>query len=108
MTDQAITTDKGLTYTTDHPAGMRNVHVPWLALPSGSCCLEGHLHSGDPRGDFETIAGVDTYVVHPPEEKANGNVLFYYADVYGMFTNAQLVMDGFADKFDVLCQTNAC
>ncbi|EGP87323.1 uncharacterized protein MYCGRDRAFT_42681 [Zymoseptoria tritici IPO323] len=77
----------------------RHINVPWLALPSGSCCLKGHLHVGDPRGTFETIAGVDTYVVKPPEGKANGHVLFYFADVYGLFTNAQLVMDEFADEW---------
>lgn len=98
MTDQNITTDQGLARTTDHPDGMRNIHVPWLALPSGSCCLKGHMHTGDPRGSFETIADVDTYVVHPPAEKANDHILFYFADVYGMFTNAQLVMDEFADE----------
>lgn len=56
------------------------------------------MHVGNPRGKFETIAGVDTYVVSPNPGKSNGHILFYYADVYGMFTNAQLVMDEFADK----------
>jgi hypothetical protein len=94
-----ITNDQGLADTTDHPQGMsRHVNVPWLALPSGSCCLKGHMHVGDPRGSFETIAGVDTYVSRPAEGKANGHILFYYADVYGLFTNAQLIMDEYADE----------
>ncbi|KAK4628952.1 Hydrolase pyvD [Fulvia fulva] len=75
----------------------RHVDVAWLAKPSGDCCLKGHMHVGNPRGKFETIAGVDTYVVSPNPGKSNGHILFYYADVYGMFTNAQLVMDEFAD-----------
>ncbi|KAI5366264.1 Putative dienelactone hydrolase, alpha/Beta hydrolase [Septoria linicola] len=75
----------------------RHVEVPWLAKPSGDCCLTGHMHVGSPRGAFETIAEVDTYVVHPPEGKANGNIMLYYADVFGMFTNAQLVMDEYAN-----------
>ena len=75
----------------------RNVDVPWLAKPPGDCCLTGHMHVGDPRGTFETLADVDTYIVHPPEGKANGNIMLYYADVFGMFTNAQLVMDEFAN-----------
>lgn len=75
----------------------RHVNVPWLAKPSGDCCLKGHMHTGTPRGQFHTIADVDTYIVHPPEGKANGHIMLYYADVYGMFINAQLIMDEFAD-----------
>lgn len=65
--------------------------------PSGDCCLKGHLHEGNPRGKFEKIADVDTYITAPQPGKSNGHILFYYADVYGMFINAQLVMDEFAD-----------
>lgn len=69
----------------------------YLAKPSGDCCLTGHLHTGDPRGKFQSMAGVDTYVTYPPESKANGHIILYYADVFGMFTNGLLVMDSFAD-----------
>ncbi|AEO67843.1 uncharacterized protein THITE_53694 [Thermothielavioides terrestris NRRL 8126] len=70
---------------------------PYLAKPSGSCCLKGTIHEGEPRGTWETIAGVETYISTPPEGKANGNVLLYFPDVWGMFTNGLLVMDAFAD-----------
>ncbi|KXS98429.1 hypothetical protein AC578_1770 [Pseudocercospora eumusae] len=72
----------------------RHVDVPWLAKPSGDCCLKGHMHTGNPKGRFEKIADVDTYISEPA--KPNGHIMFYYADVYGMFINAQLIMDEFA------------
>lgn len=67
----------------------RHVDVPWLAKsafldsndldkeltlgnrPSGDCCLKGHIHVGNPRGKFETIAGVDTYIVSPNPGQSN-------------------------------------
>ena len=76
------------------PSGKKD---EYLAKPSGDCCLKGNLHSGEPRGKFQSIADVNTYVTHPPESKANGHILLYYADVFGMFNNGLLVMDGFAD-----------
>ncbi|KAF2653960.1 alpha/beta-hydrolase [Lophiostoma macrostomum CBS 122681] len=69
----------------------------YLAKPSGACCLTGSLHSGDPRGSFSTIAGIDTYISKPPQGKATGHILLYFPDVWGMFPNGLLVMDGFAD-----------
>jgi len=91
----------------------------FLAKASGACCLKGTLHEGTPRGSWLTIAGVDTYIVEPAQEKKNGHVLMYfpdvrddhnlsrrtrpadpnlrYAQVWGMFNNGMLVMDGYAD-----------
>ena len=48
-----------------------------IAKPSDVCCLKGTLHDGEPRGSTTTIAGVKTYVVEPPKDKANGNILLY-------------------------------
>ncbi|KAL5334619.1 hypothetical protein BJX70DRAFT_411164 [Aspergillus crustosus] len=67
----------------------------WLAKPPGACCLQGTLHSGTPRGEFKSIAGVETYITHP--DTSNGHILLYFPDVWGMFTNGLLVMDAFAD-----------
>ncbi|KAL2863971.1 uncharacterized protein BJX67DRAFT_390268 [Aspergillus lucknowensis] len=67
----------------------------WLAKPPGQCCLQGTLHSGTPHGQFKTVAGVETYITHP--RTPNGHILLYFPDVWGMFTNGLLVMDGFAD-----------
>ncbi|KAL1635316.1 hypothetical protein SLS56_001739 [Neofusicoccum ribis] len=69
----------------------------YLAKPSGECCLKGTLHSGEARGVFETIADVETYISKPPADKANGHILLYFPDVWGMFPNGLLVMDAFAD-----------
>lgn len=69
----------------------------YLAKPSGQCCLKGSIHEGEPRGKFVDVAGVETYMMTPPEPKANGNILLYFPDVWGMFKNGLLVMDGFAD-----------
>lgn len=70
---------------------------PFLAKPSGLCCLKGTIHSGTPRGSFIRVADVETYVVKPAPHKANGHILLYFPDVWGMFTNGLLVMDSFAD-----------
>lgn len=70
----------------------------FLAKPPGSCCLEGSIHSGNPRGTFTTISDVETYVARPRLEGTwNGNILLYFPDVWGLFANGLLVMDGFAD-----------
>ena len=69
----------------------------YLAKPSGPCCLRGTIHTGEARGEWETIAGVETYISTPPAGKENGNLLLYFPDVWGMFPNGFLVMDAFAD-----------
>lgn len=48
-------------------------------------------------GKFVTIAQMETYLSEPPEGKANGHILLYFPDVWGMSTNGLLIMDGFAD-----------
>ncbi|PHH77186.1 hypothetical protein CDD82_3633 [Ophiocordyceps australis] len=74
---------------------------PWLAKPPESCCFKGVMHSGTPRGHFEEYAGLRTYVSHPADKPASADaarrVLLYFTDVYGIYTNALLVMDSFAD-----------
>jgi dienelactone hydrolase len=69
----------------------------YLAKPSGPCCLKGTIHEGEPRGIFTKLADIDTYISTPADEKANGHILLYFPDVWGMFTNGLLIMDGFAD-----------
>lgn len=67
----------------------------YLAKPSGACCLKGSIHNGDARGSFESVAGIETYVSRP--SNPNGNIVLYFADVFGMFKNGLLIMDAFAD-----------
>ncbi len=69
----------------------------YLAKPPQDCCRNGSIHFGEPRGMFETLAGFNTYLARPPDHKANGNILFYFGDVWGFFNNAFLLMDSFAD-----------
>jgi len=69
----------------------------FLAKPSGDCCLKGSLHEGTPRGSMVTISGIETYMATPSKTKANGHILLYFPDVWGLFNNGLLIMDGFAD-----------
>lgn len=69
----------------------------YLAKPPDDCCIKGNLHEGEPRGTHVTIEGIDTYVAQPPEGTSNGNIILYFPDVWGLFNNGLLVMDGFAD-----------
>ncbi|KAF2172045.1 hypothetical protein M409DRAFT_63541 [Zasmidium cellare ATCC 36951] len=71
---------------------------PFLAKPSGECCLKGSIHTGRPQGSFITLAGVETYLARPTPEQSNRHILLYYPDVWGMFTNGLLVMDAFAER----------
>ncbi|KAI6832610.1 hypothetical protein KC367_g7493 [Hortaea werneckii] len=69
----------------------------WLAGPPSDCCLSNHMHQGSPRGIFQDVAGLETYVSRPRQEKSNGHILLYFPDVWGMFKNGLLVMDSFTD-----------
>lgn len=68
-----------------------------LASPSASCYLRGAIHNREPSGTISEVAGVQTYIATPPSDKANGNVILYFQDVFGFFTNGQLIMDGYAE-----------
>ncbi|TID14090.1 Protein AIM2 [Venturia nashicola] len=74
---------------------MTSNSTTYLAKPSGACCLAGNIHKGTPKGKHTTIAGLQTYMATP--KNPNGNVIIYYPDVYGLFNNALLLMDGFAN-----------
>ncbi|PSR79525.1 hypothetical protein BD289DRAFT_485529, partial [Coniella lustricola] len=69
----------------------------YLVPPPGPCCWLGTIHKGTPRGKMETIEDTPTYIATPAADKANGHVVLYFPDVWGMSVNAQLLMDGFAD-----------
>lgn len=79
----------------------------YIAKPPGPCCWLGTIHKGTPHGRIETILDVPTYVATPSpataEASASGSgsggrrIVLYLPDVWGLSTNAQLLMDGFAD-----------
>lgn len=70
----------------------------YLAQPPSSSCWLGTVHEGTPRGTLETIIDVPTYVAKPMPERANGHVILYFPDIWGMSNNAQLLMDSFAES----------
>jgi dienelactone hydrolase len=69
----------------------------YLAKPSDLCCLSGTLHEGEERGKIQTISGLETYVATPKDGTGSGNVVLYFPDVFGLFKNARLILDVFAD-----------
>ena len=69
----------------------------YIAKPPGECCTRGSIHTGTPRGSFDTIAGMETYVCRPPPERDNGHIMLYFLDGFGIFINGQLIMDAYDD-----------
>ncbi len=73
---------------------------PVLASPPADCCLDCFPHEGTPKGTWEDIAGVQTYVSLPPSGGARTKIIMYFPDVWGIdiFVNGQLLVDYFAQK----------
>lgn len=70
-----------------------------LASAPGDQCCSGVQHFGEPKGTIEKIAGVDTYVVTPPQGQTSKGVILFYADVWGpLFINNKLIQDYFASQ----------
>lgn len=67
-----------------------------LAKPADICCLKGFFYSGEPQGKVEQVEGVETYISSPAPGRANGNVLLYFPDAFGLHNNSYLLMDAFA------------
>lgn len=55
------------------------------------------MWASEPRGTYRSVADVETYIAKPPQEKANGNIVLYFPDVWGFFNNGMLICDAFAD-----------
>lgn len=96
--------DPKLTHDADFPSDDLTT-ITYLAKPSGVCCLSSHtIHSGSPNGSFIPIDALETYISKPAEGEANGHVLIYFPDVWGMHPNSLLIMDYFAScGYTVLC-----
>ncbi|CAD0111444.1 unnamed protein product, partial [Aureobasidium uvarum] len=75
---------------------MSNSSDQVLAKPADLCCLKGSFYSGEPQGRTEQINGIDTYIATPDPKTANGNVLLYFPDAFGLHTNSHLLMDAYA------------
>ncbi|BDD55628.1 hypothetical protein MPDQ_000906 [Monascus purpureus] len=63
--------------------------------PPGQCCASGFKHEGTPVGEIKTVGGVNTYVTLPKGQKTEKAILFL-PDVFGIYTNSQLLADEFA------------
>ncbi|EFX04117.1 dienelactone hydrolase [Grosmannia clavigera kw1407] len=69
----------------------------YLAQLPSTCCIGGSIHEGTPIGSEEQVAGITTYVARPPTGvTANGNVVFFLPDIWGLANNSKLLIDGFA------------
>lgn len=67
-----------------------------LAKAPSTCCLKGVIANGEPRGSLTVLSDVETYVSPPDAAKTNGNIVIYFADIFGLSTNGRLIMDSFA------------
>jgi dienelactone hydrolase len=73
---------------------------PVLAKPTGVCCVTdgSSYQSNSSQSELQQIRGIDTYVSTPNPSNANGNVLLFFADAFGLCTKNYLVMDAFAAR----------
>ncbi|OLN87107.1 Protein AIM2-like protein 6 [Colletotrichum chlorophyti] len=66
--------------------------------PPGKCCTVGVKHEGTPQGKTISVAGkYDGYLAEAPADKAHkGAGILFLADVFGIWSNSQLLADQFA------------
>lgn len=95
-TQYLLNKDLGNTHHTESHPEMSESNDRVLAKPAGLCCLKGSIHSGEPQGRTEQIDGVETYIATPDPKTANGNVLLFFPDAFGLYVNSHLMMDAFA------------
>ncbi|CAI7607632.1 unnamed protein product [Penicillium pancosmium] len=65
--------------------------------PPAACCASGFKHEGTPLGEVKNVDGVNTYITSPKDKSADKAVLFL-TDIFGIFPNAQLLADEFANN----------
>jgi len=62
-------------------------------------CVKGVTHEGTPKGKWEKIGGVDTYVATPTKDYPKDKAILFLTDVFGpQLINAQLLADDFAEN----------
>jgi len=71
---------------------------PVLAKPTSACCLtdSSSYQSNDPESKLQQIGGIETYVSQPNASDANGNILLFFPDAFGLCAKNYLLMDKFA------------
>ncbi|KAJ5503899.1 Dienelactone hydrolase [Penicillium fimorum] len=66
--------------------------------PPAACCASGFRHLGTPAGETKNINGVDTYIVYPKDNKTPEKAILFVTDIFGIFTNAQILADEYANN----------
>jgi len=62
-------------------------------------CVKGVTHEGTPKGKFEVIGGIRSYVATPTKDYPKDKVLLFLTDVFGVdLVNSQLLADDFAEN----------
>lgn len=71
---------------------------PVLAKPTSACCItDGSSYRSDDSGsNLQQIGGIETYVSQPEASNANGNILLFFPDAFGLCAKNYLFMDKFA------------
>ncbi|KUL87492.1 hypothetical protein ZTR_04590 [Talaromyces verruculosus] len=64
--------------------------------PPAACCATGFKHEGEPNGEIKPISNVRTYFANPKNNKTPEKAVLIITDVFGIFTNSQLLADDFA------------
>lgn len=69
-----------------------------LAKPTGACCITdgSSYHSNDSEVKLQQIGGIETYVSQPNASNANGAILLFFPDAFGLCVKNYLLMDRFA------------
>lgn len=63
-----------------------------------SCCVSGHLHSGNPQGSEQTIGGLPTYVAASKDGSKDKTVVFI-TDIFGYkLNNVRILADEYAQQ----------
>jgi len=70
---------------------------PVLAKPTSACCItDGSSYHHDPESKLQQIGGIETYVSQPDAPNANGHILLFFPDAFGLCAKNYLLMDRFA------------
>ena len=88
--------------------------------PPAACCASGFKHEGTPTGEVKDIDGgefqkigdsiraefpranispaVNTYISFPKDNKTPEKAIIFVTDIFGIFSNSQLLADEFASQ----------
>ncbi|CCM02586.1 uncharacterized protein FIBRA_04689 [Fibroporia radiculosa] len=60
-------------------------------------CVSGVRHEGTPEGQFEDVAGINTYIATPTVDYPKDKAVLFITDIFGpQLINAQLLADDYA------------